>query len=254
MHCNRRLPPGEWPGCGGAGLGKARIELGQDGEHHELLVDGVSYSTFHPERPWSGYVWDALASALLLAPGPEPTVLLLGCGGGTVLQLASRIRPDARITAVELDPRVLRFARRRFGLGDWGAEIIEGDGVEYLARSRRRFDLVMDDMYGPGEQGLLRPVDDEEQHLRRIAARLSPSGIAVTNSTSDDDPPGLEQALRAAYRVVFSHRIAIHPRLGDNVVLAGSRRRLEGARVRKPAGIEDPCDLDGLAGVRLKKA
>lgn len=228
--------------------------MGQDGEHQELLVDGVAYSSFHPDRPWSGYVWDALAAALLLSAAPAPQVLLLGCGGGTVLQLAGRIRPEARITAVELDPRVLRFARRKFSLGDWGAEIVEGDGVEYLARSRRRFDLIMDDMYGPGPQGLVRPVADEEAHLRRLAARLSPTGIAVTNSTSDDDPPGLEQAVRAAYREVFPHRVAIHPRLGENVVLAGSRVRLEGARVRKPVGLEDPSDLEGLSGVRLKKA
>lgn len=235
-------------------MARARIEMGQDGEHQELLVDGVAYSSFHPDRPWSGYVWDALAGSLLLAPAEAPEILLLGCGGGTVLQLASRIRPQARITAVELDMRVLRFARRKFALEEWGAEIIEGDGVEFLARTRKRFDLVMDDMYGPGERGLVRPVDDEEAHLRRVAARLTAAGIAVTNSTSDDDPPGLEQEVRAAHRAVFPHRVAIHPRLGENVVLAGSRRRLDGSRVRKPVGIDDPSDLDGLAGLRLKKA
>jgi spermidine synthase len=232
----------------------AKIELGKDGEHWELLVDGVAYSSFHPDRPWSGYVWDALAATVLLVPAAGPRVLLLGCGGGTVLQLVRRLRPDAQLTAVELDPKVLRFARRRFALEEWGAEVIEGDGVEFLARTRRRFDLVVDDMYAPGPAGLVRPVDGEEAHLRRVAARLRPGGVAVTNATSDDDPPGLELAVREAHHAVFAHRVAIEPRLGDNLVFASSRRRMDGKAVRRPAGVTEPADLDGLAGLRLRKA
>ena len=232
----------------------ARIELGRDGEHWELLVDGVAYSSFHPDRPWSGYVWDALAATVLFVPSDEPRVLLLGCGGGTVLQLIRRLRPEARLTAVELDPRVLKFARRRFGLEDWGAEVVEGDGVEYLARTRRRFDLVIDDMYAPGPKGLVRPVSTEEEHLRRVAGRLSPGGVAVTNATSDDDPPGLELAVREAHHAVFAHRLVVEPRLGDNLVFASSRRRMDGKAVRRPHGVDDPADLDGLEGLRLRKA
>lgn len=231
----------------------AKIELGRDGEHWELLVDGVAYSSFHPERPWSGYVWDALAATVLLVPALAPKVLLLGCGGGTVLQLVKRLRPDSRLTAVELDPKVLRFARRRFALEDWGAEVVEGDGVEFLARSRRRYDLVVDDMYGPGPKGLVRPVADEEAHLGRVAARLAPGGVAVTNATSDDDPPGLELAVREAHHAVFAHRMVIDPPLGDNRVFAGSRRRMDGRAIRKPRTVEDPADLDGLAGLRLRR-
>ena len=53
------------------------IRLGRDGEHLELLVDGVSYSTFHAERPWSGFVWDAIASTILLVGKPDPQVFQL---------------------------------------------------------------------------------------------------------------------------------------------------------------------------------
>jgi spermidine synthase len=235
-------------------LRKPRIELGRDGEHWELLVDGVPYSSFHPDRPWSGYVWDALAATVLLCPTAAPSVLLLGCGGGTVLQLVRRLRPAARLTAVELDPRVLRFARRRFGLGSEGAEIVEGDGVEFLARTRRRFDLVVDDMYAPSASGLARPVRDEVAHLRRVSERLAPRGVAVTNATSDDDPPGLEIAVRDAHHEIFAHRVALEPRLGENVVLVGSRRRLETRALRRPRGIADAFDREGLAGVRVRKA
>ena len=183
-----------------------RVELGRDGEHVELLVDGVAYSSFHAERPWSGYVWDAIAATVCLVRREDPSVLLLGCGGGTALTLMRRLRPRARLMTVELDRRVLRVARRRFGLDEIGADVVEGDGCEFLERTRRRFDLVVDDMFGAGSDGLVRPVADETTHLRRMGRRLRPGGIAVTNSTSDEDPPGLDISTTSMeLRKILSH-------------------------------------------------
>ena len=235
------------------GPGAGRIDLSRAGRRVDLVVDGVPYSTFHPDKPWSGYVWDALAATGLLVEPREPSILLLGGGGGTVLLLLRRLLPDAVLTAVELDPRVIDLARERFDLDRVGAEIIIDDGLEFLAKTRRRFDLVLDDMYAPGPNGLRRPVPDERFHLARMVARLAPNGVAATNSTTDDDPPGLERRLRVAYRAVLSHVGELRPRLGYNVVIAGSQSPLRFDAYRARVAALGTVDAQGIGGVRTAR-
>jgi spermidine synthase len=242
------------PRAGSRRGASGELDVSRDGRRIDLLVDGISYSTWHPDQPWSGYVWDALAATVLLRAWTAPRVLLLGAGAGTVLLLVKRLRPDARLLAVERDARVLRVARERFGLGEIDAEIVEDDGLEFLARTRRRFDLVIDDMFSPGRKGLERPVADEAAHLARIAARLDTRGVAATNSTTDGDPPDLERALGEAHRGTFAHRVRLAPRLGWNVVLAGSDAPLDPKALREKAASLLPLDRAGLEAVRVRTA
>ena len=250
-------------GAGGAGMKhleepaetvrRGRIDVAREGRRLDLRVDGISYSTFHPDKPWSGYVWDALAACGALVPAVRPRVLLLGCGAGTVLLLLRRLLPEARLLAVDADPRVLEVARARFGLDALGAEIVVADGPRFVRATRRRFDLVLDDMYAPGKAGLRRPVDDEREHLRAIARRLDPGGIAATNSTTDDDPPGLKAVVGDAYASVFPHVARLSPRRGYNVVFVGSAVPLDLHLLGERAGMLPEVDRLGLLSVRARR-
>jgi spermidine synthase len=230
-----------------------RVALGWDGNRLELLVGGISYSSYDPDDPWTGYVWDAMAAVALLAQRPKPSVLLLGCAAGTTLMLLRRLVPRARLTALDLDADVLALARAKFDLDAAGAEVIAADGPAFLARTRRRFDVILDDMYAPDGDGVRRPVADERAHLELVASRLTPGGIAATNATTDDDPPGLQEALRRAYRQVFRHRVRLGPRLGYNVVLAGSTRRSDSGRLRQVAAELPPDERAGLLAIRVRR-
>ena len=108
-------------------------------------------------------------------------------------------------------------------------------------------------MYAPSPAGLRRPVEDETVHLRRIATRLEPAGVAATNSTTDEDPPGLERSLRTAYRAVFDHRVLLRPRLGYNVVIAGSRVALRTGGIRSGLDSLPSADRAGVAAVRVRR-
>ena len=232
----------------------ARIGLERAGRRTDVVVDGIPYSTFHPDRPWSGYAWDAIAAAAAWVREPKPSVLLLGAGAGTVLVLLRRLLPHAELLAVELDPRMVELGRERGGIVESGAEIVVGDAVQHLAKMRRRFDLVLDDMFAPTSAGLGRPVADEEAHLRRIAARLRPGGVAATNVTTDGDPPGLERTVAAAYREVFGHRLRLSPRRGYNAIHAGSAAPLPSGRLKERADELGADDREGLLSVRVRKA
>lgn len=230
-----------------------RIELERSGRRVDVTVDGIPYSTFHPDRPWSGYAWDALAAAAVLCDQPAPSVLLLGAGAGTVLVLLRRILPGASLMAVELDPRMIELGRERGGLDASGAEIVVGDALAFLAGTRRTFDVILDDLFAPCASGLRRPVADEAAHLGVIARRLRPGGVAATNSTTDGDPPGLERAIAAAHREVFRHRVRLAPPRGYNAIHAGSAAPLRPARLREAAARLPAEDARGLSAVRPRR-
>ena len=232
----------------------ASIGLQRAGRRTDVVVDGIPYSTFHPDRPWSGYAWDAIAASAAWVREPKPSVLLLGAGAGTVLVLLRRLLPDAELLAIELDPRMIALGRERGGVADSGAEVILGDAVEALGRMRRKFDLVLDDMFAPTAGGLGRPVADEAAHLRRIAARLRPGGVAATNVTTDGDPPLLERTVAAAYGDVFAHRLKLSPRRGWNAIFAGSAAPLPARRLKERADELGADDREGLLSVRVRKA
>lgn len=54
--------------------------------------------------------------ALGLCGGAARRALVVGLGGGTIVGLLRAARPRLRIDAVEIDPLVVRVARRYFGL------------------------------------------------------------------------------------------------------------------------------------------
>lgn len=76
---------------------------------------------------------------------PGEAVLDLGCGTGTLLQALVARHPDARLTGIDPDHRVLDVARRRLRPGEPGAgrvELVEGYAQE-LPFPDGSFDLVV---------------------------------------------------------------------------------------------------------------
>jgi SAM-dependent methyltransferase len=105
----------------------------------------------------------ALAVIDLEACRGRARVLHIGSGDGSVLAAA---RHRFRLHAVGLEPwRPWAQAARARGLD------VHGNTLERW-RGRRRFDIVV-------EHGLLAHLCDPVAHLRRIAARLQPGGVAL---------------------------------------------------------------------------
>ena len=72
------------------------------------------------------------------------SVLLLGLGGGSAARVARALAPRARIVGVEIDPSVVRLARRWFDLDALGIEVVVEDARAYLEKCPRRFDAVLE--------------------------------------------------------------------------------------------------------------
>ena len=78
------------------------------------------------------------------------TVLILGIGGGTVIELLARRYPNATITAVDIDVTMIDIAKRYFHTDTIvNLRVICGDAKVFV-QSPNRYDLVIVDLFiGP---------------------------------------------------------------------------------------------------------
>jgi spermidine synthase len=84
-----------------------------------------------------------------LGSSPPENVLLLGMGGGSVVSIIrDEFRLEIPITAVEIDPAVIRIAGEHFGSGNYGnLEIVCADAAEYIKIADGPFGMIVIDLF-----------------------------------------------------------------------------------------------------------
>ncbi len=155
----------------------------------ELRVLGSFSSYYAPGEVLTGSVWDGIAAGALALPEARRRsacdVLLLGLGGGSAARVVRALLPEARIVGVEIEPEVVRLARRWFDLDALGVEVVVADARRYLARTRGRFDAVFEDCFvGTGDDAV-KPEGFPLPALEKAASRLKRGGILVSNSLDE---------------------------------------------------------------------
>ncbi len=181
-----------------------------------LLVNGVQESATHldPERkyvPLFRYL-DSFHKILLSHPYPEK-VLLLGGAGFAYPKLFFSSGQTGELTVVEMDPRMIRLARRFFFLNDLEREydlarsgrlkIIEKEALSFLKGSDEKWDVILNDAYigNVTDAGLLSPAG-----IRTMKDHLAPGGICVTNLITplSGDGSYIGIVARRLYEATFS--------------------------------------------------
>jgi spermidine synthase len=174
---------------------RRRVEVRRVRGGLELRIDGTQASVHRAGNALTGVVWWALASPILLLPRRRPRrVLLLGLAAGSVGRAVRALDPAAEIVGVELDPEVVRLARRHFGLDQLRLELVVGDALEFLRRDRRRFDLVVEDLFVGSSRFVRKPDWLLGEGYRLIRRRLRPGGYVVSNTIHE--MPGVVRAMR----------------------------------------------------------
>ena len=213
----RRRRGEEIEGHGGSvPIGRAQPDRPPRRSSSQLRVAGTFASVYRPETPLTGSVWDALAAPLLaLAPARRRRILVLGLGGGSAARLARLLAPRARIVGVEIDPEIVALARRWFGLGELGLEVVQEDASHFLDRCRERFDAVLEDVFIGRGRAVRKPRWMLESGLARAATRVAAGGVLASNAL--DEAPAVARLVVAAFPRALAIRIADF----DNRVLVG---------------------------------
>jgi spermidine synthase len=144
-----------------------------------MLLDGVVQITEADEFVYQ----EMIAHVPLLAHGAAARVLIIGAGDGGVLRRVLQHRTTQRAVMVEIDSEVIRLAREflpGIGAGAWTdprAEVIVGDGIDYVARAAAgSFDALIVDSTDPIGVGEVLFTDDFYANAARV---LAPGGVIV---------------------------------------------------------------------------
>jgi spermidine synthase len=144
-----------------------------------MLLDGVVQITEADEFVYQ----EMLTHVPLLAHGAASRVLIIGAGDGGVLRRVLEHRSVSRVVMVEIDGEVIRLSKEflpNIAADAWNdprAEVIVGDGIDYVARSAdASFDVIIVDSTDPIGVGEVLFTDDFYRHAARI---LSERGLIV---------------------------------------------------------------------------
>jgi spermidine synthase len=159
----------------------------------------------------------AMMAVFLLLPNAV-SHLHIGLGGGSLPRFIHRHFPKARQTLVELSPEVIEVALRYFYLPvSPRISIIEGEGEEFLKRTRHTFQVIYLDAF---------TADGVPEHLnsttffRSVRERLKSPGWFVNNVWGSDKTT--LNLVRDNLRQVFPLLYSISVRWDSNVIFLGA--------------------------------
>lgn len=176
-----------------------------------------------------------MAAALLVRPSPS-AVLVIGLGGGSLPVALHKLLPGAVIDTVELDPAVVKVARRYFGYetGPRQRVFIE-DGrafVERAVRDGRRYGIVMLDAF---DTDYIPPHLMTQEFLEHVRDILEPDGLVVANSFAQSR---LHERESATYAAVFGEFFNLRAGLeGNRVIVASPGDLPDDAQIRSNAAM-----------------
>lgn len=199
------------------------LEVWKSGLGAEFRVAGGLHAFYHRRRFLTGLVWDMLAAAALLGKREEPrSVLMLGLAGGTSLRTLRHLLPACRFTAIDIDGKIIRLARRHMNLDATGAGVVVGDAYEWLRKNRRTFDVVVDDIYLAGRDDVFRPQLLDPSLLQNLRRCMAPGGVLAVNLVTGPGHRAMQSATRRILRDSFAEvRSVTSPEAMNEVLVAG---------------------------------
>ncbi len=135
-------------------------------------------------RPWNlelDYTKEMMASLLMRDDSHFPRrVLLIGLGAASLTKFLYRNCPLAKLTVVEIEPRVVAAARQFFKLPEdpKRLNIVIADGAQFIAENDKHYDLILVDGFDedarPGELDTL-------PFYQMCRSRLNSNGVLAVN-------------------------------------------------------------------------
>ena len=167
-------------------VGATNYQVRQAGNSLRLYTNGVFHSQYNPRQPLTGNVWDLLFLPAFFYPtGSIHRVLVLGVGGGAVIQqLRYFVQPET-VVGVESNATHLYLAKRFFGVRGQDVELVRADAVDWVDRYRGPpFDIVIDDLFGHVAGETQRSVFADRAWVTALTGCLSGAGMIVSNFAS----------------------------------------------------------------------
>ncbi|MDP1723044.1 MAG: fused MFS/spermidine synthase [Candidatus Gottesmanbacteria bacterium] len=163
-----------------------------------LLVNGSRQS-----GPTIQELWEKAIDAFGLPQFPDqPSILVLGVGGGTVMRILSERTVKPYITAVDIDATIISIAKKYFGFDSFPfIQFIVDDAKKYIsAPPAHSYDLIVIDLF----IGRIIPefvtLPSFYQSLKRC---LKPQGVVIVNYLRELDYLKKSNTLNITLKTIF---------------------------------------------------
>ncbi|MGA3020606.1 MAG: hypothetical protein ABSD68_01500 [Candidatus Micrarchaeales archaeon] len=124
------------------------LQVVENDKMRMFKLDGATNSVLNKHTIYTKSYWDYFIP--LVYAYKNPKILMIGLGIGTTpYQLHTLFDEGIKMDIVELDKKVVRLARK-YALTRIKDNIIIGDGEEYVAKTKKKYDIIILDAYGKG--------------------------------------------------------------------------------------------------------
>jgi spermidine synthase len=168
-----------------------------------LMLDGATQITKRDEFIYQ----EMMAHVPLFAHGNAREVLIIGGGDCGIAEEVLKHKTVRRLTQVEIDATVVEFAKEHFPeftkpvFADKRFESVIDDGMKYVARTDRRFDVIIVDSTDPQGPGKILFSQKFYAGCRRC---MRPGGVLVTqNGVPIYQPSELTSSI-SKFRTLFA--------------------------------------------------
>ncbi|HSH54406.1 MAG TPA: polyamine aminopropyltransferase [Methylotenera sp.] len=112
-------------------------------------------------------------------------VLAIGLGGGSLPKYIYAYCPEIFTRVIEINPRIIQIAHSQFGVpeNDERLEVIEGDGLQYLAEHTGATDVLLIDAF---DSNGIPPDFCSQDFFDQCATTLNSAGILAINLWGSD--------------------------------------------------------------------
>ncbi|PRQ02755.1 Spermidine synthase [Enhygromyxa salina] len=212
-----------------------------------FVVDGTRYiesrwDMDHPNSLDLDYSRTMMAG-FLIQPAPK-RFMMMGLGGGQISNYLFERFPGLEIDAVDIDPEVVRLARKYFGVPDnprYRTHV--GDGRLFIENAAEPWDLIMLDAF----RGVFVPYHlKTREAYAACLAKLTPGGVVVANLHNLTRMYPHDRETLAA---VFPHRYSFVSESGNQTtfVASASDERVGTYEIRSHArAVAEKFDFDIL--------
>lgn len=219
--------------------GDTHYEVRAAGGSRRLYTNGVFHSQYNPNNPITGNVWDLILLPVFFYRAAEiKRILMLGVGGGAVIQQLNYFIEPAEIIGIEYDPVHIDIARRFFNVTQKNVDLRQADAVDWLENYRGpKFDLIIDDLFGEVDGEPSRAVEAGNKWVRRLFSNVTPQGMVVCNFISFRELKAsaymqdrlLQSRIKSAFSLSNPYYVnAIGAFLGKDAASKQLRERLQG--------------------------
>jgi len=155
----------------------------------------------------------AMMAALPLADHRR-RILLIGLGGASMQKFLHDLLPETVLETVEIDPEVVWIARKFCGFEPDDNQIVHvGDGRIFIENSKKRYDIIFLDAYGPNSIPYSLAT---QEFLEAVRERLEEGGVVCSNLLTGN--PRFWDMMKT-YAEVFPELQLIKPPRSGNAIL-----------------------------------